>query len=117
MNKEPYGTFCELFGATPKNRILEEYFTFGKGDYPINGIAENTGVKKSTAYKIATELINKGYLLPTRKIGGMQFYKLNQENPDIQLLLQIDKLILQQLGKAYEQQFKKTELVTIRKSN
>ncbi|HLD12104.1 MAG TPA: hypothetical protein VJB87_00755 [Candidatus Nanoarchaeia archaeon] len=110
--QEEYGEFCRIFGPTPKNKIIEEYLTCGKADYPINGIAENTGVKKSTAYKIAAQLIEKKYLVPTRKIGGMQFYKLNAENKDVQLLFKIFNMILDKITEEYTP---KKEIINLKK--
>lgn len=40
------------------------------------------------------KMIEKGIVIPTRKIGKSQLFKLNLENPIVQKLIEMDKKLM-----------------------
>ena len=58
-------------------------------DYSISDIAEQAEIGRSTFYKLLDELLGNKIILPTRKYGNMQLYKLNINNEFVIALVQL----------------------------
>lgn len=89
LSKEPT-VFQEKFGATPMNKILEYITTISGMDFNITELARLSGVAYITTKKLVPDLIKKGFLKQTRKIGKATMYTANMDNPDLKAL---DRLI------------------------
>ncbi len=103
MKHEEYGYFCELFGATPRNRILEFFLEMRELDFAMCDVIEETGLNKATAYSTMEELVKYQIIIPTRKVGKTQLYKLNINRDDVQLLIEIFNKILRRMARKYEE--------------
>jgi len=99
------GIFCEVFGNTPRNRILEFFLTMRTLEYSIGDIALETSLSRASAYNIMGELIKRKIIIPTRKSSGAQLYMLNIEDKEVQLLLKIDNILLDKLFEEYEEKY------------
>lgn len=93
--------FMELFGASPTVRVLDYLLSVYPLDCSAGDIAENAQVSRTTLhYTIMPDLVKNGVLSMARKLGKIKLYKLNEKNPLVKKLLEIDKeLILGELSK------------------
>lgn len=79
MTKE-IGIFCEAFGDTPRNQLLEFFLEMRSTDFGIADVAKELKMNKATAYNVAKELIQRKIIIHCRIIGKTQTYKLNTQN-------------------------------------
>ena len=79
--------FVKFLGDSPKIRVLDMLITGRELDYSITDIAEQSGISRSTFYKLLDELLKSKILSPTRKMGAMQLYKINLENEFVKALV------------------------------
>lgn len=95
QSQKSWGKFCEVFGVTPRNRILEFFLEMRELDFPIGEVAKEIGLSRATAYAAMEELLREMYLIPSRKVSGGQLYRLDLGKEEVQLLIQSFQLILQ----------------------
>jgi DNA-binding MarR family transcriptional regulator len=92
--------FIEFMGDSPTIRVLDYLLTEKDIDFSISDMARNSGVGRTTLYRIWDKLIKNNIIVPTREIGQAKLFKLNTENQAIKKLLEIDNsLVLQDLKK------------------
>lgn len=84
MNK--YGKFCEVYGKTLRNKLLEYILEMGRLDFAVGGLAEEINISRPKAYQLITELEDEGIIKKTRIVGKTQLYSLNHENVKVKLL-------------------------------
>ena len=72
--------FVEFLGDSPKIRVLDMLITGRELDYSISDIAEQAGIGRATFYRMIDELLKKKIIMPTRKFGNIQLYKINLKN-------------------------------------
>lgn len=101
-SKKQWGEFCEVFGITPRNRILEFFLEMRELDFSIGDLAKETGLNRATTYNAMEELIKEGYVILSRKVSGGQLYKLNKEKKEVKILIESFNLILGKIVKEYE---------------
>ncbi len=95
------GTFCELFGATPRNRILEFFLEMRELDFSCGDIAEETDLPRATVYKTVDKLTRRRYLLPTRQVSGVQLYTLNMKKREVRLLMGVFQNVMKSVADQY----------------
>ena len=98
-----WGEFCNIFGATPRNRIIEFFLEARELDYGIGDVAEFTGLNRATAYNVMTELIQDHYVVPTRKLSGAQLFKLNVQKQEVKLLIEVFNRVQGKITEEYRQ--------------
>ncbi len=103
MDEWGIGIFCEVFGDTPRNRVIEEFLTLGKLDYPSKGIAENVTLPEKITSTIIKDLVKQGLVIPTRKVRGLQFYTFNKNNEQVKVLQKVFSQLLDSIAKEYSQ--------------
>ena len=91
---KPWGKFCKVFGANPRNRILEFFLESRELDFSIGNVSAVTELNRATTYNAIEELLSDGVIIPTRKISGAQLYKLNIEKEQVRLLVDTFNLVL-----------------------
>lgn len=96
------GEFCKVFGDTPRNRILEFLLAGRELDFGIGDVAKETGLNRATAYNTMEELIHDGFVVPTRKLGNTQLYKLNKNKSEVKALLEAFDMLLDKIAKEYQ---------------
>ena len=106
------GAFARVFGTTPRNIVIECFLEMRGLDYSIGDIAREIELNRMTAYKAIRKLEQEGYLAKTRKVSGSQLYKLNENNPEVKILIKTFDAIINAAARGYEMQ--KPEAMTIR---
>lgn len=102
MNEEkPWGAFCDLVGPSPRNRVLEIFLEGWEIDNGFGNVAEESSLNRATVYIVAQKLLKEGMILPTRKVGRAQLYKLNTDNEYAKALIKIFNLSLKIVEKEY----------------
>ena len=82
-----YGAFCEIYGATIHNRILEYLLENQDLDFAVGDMAKELKISKPKAYQIIREFEEKEYAKKSRIIGKTQLYLLNKKNERVKLFL------------------------------
>ena len=85
----------EIFGNSPKVKVLDTLIENPKLDYTKKELAEASGISKSTLYKLWDELEEEGIVVETRKIGNATLYKLNEDSKIVRELVRFEKRLLQ----------------------
>jgi len=101
-NKKMWGGFVDVFGNTPRNRILEFLLEMKDLDFTIGDISREIELNRATTYNVMEDLINEHIVRPTRKISGTQVYKLNTDKKEIKVLLITFNHILEMISKKRE---------------
>lgn len=93
--------FQELFGNTPKIRVLE-YLLEGRDlDHSIGDIAEGAGINRVTLFRLWPKIEKSKLVVHTRDIGNAKLFKLNMKNSYVKNLVELfDKLINEEFRKA-----------------
>ncbi|MBI2143949.1 hypothetical protein HYU17_02240 [Candidatus Woesearchaeota archaeon] len=93
--------FMEMFGASPAVRVLDYLLSVYPLDCSITDIAENAQISRTTLhYNIVPDLVKNEVLAVTRELGRIKLYRLNEKNPLVKKLLEVDKeLVLNELNK------------------
>lgn len=87
-------TFRELFGDTPKIRVLEYLLEGRELDHSIGDIAEGADINRVTLFRMWNDLKVTKIIVHTRNIGNAKLYKLNMENPRVRVLARLfDEII------------------------
>lgn len=82
--------FTEVFGNSPRVRLLDFLADHPDFDYTISQMAGFAEIARPTVYKLVAELQGQGMLTFTRSVGDSKFYRLNLANPRIVSMLQVD---------------------------
>ncbi|MFH1376536.1 MAG: helix-turn-helix domain-containing protein [Candidatus Woesearchaeota archaeon] len=97
---EQKSLFIEFMGDSPTIKILDYLLTERDLDFSITDIAKNSGIGRTTLYRIWADLIKNKIITSTRTIGKAKLYKLNKDNFVIKKLIEIDDaLIIKELKK------------------
>ena len=100
---EEKSLFIEFMGDSPNIRVLDYLLTERELDFSITDIAKNSGIGRTTLYRIWDDLTRNKIIIPTRIIGKAKLYRLNKDNFKIKKLIEIDdKLMLEDLKKRSE---------------
>ena len=81
------GAFCETYGNTIPNRILEYLMENEDLDFAVGDMAKELEISKPKAYEIIGKFEKNGYLKKSRIVGKTQLYILNKENSRVKLFL------------------------------
>jgi len=97
---EDKSTFIQTFGDYPLIKILDFLIYSRDFDYPITEIAKNSEVNFQTLKKLWPQLEKRKLIVQTRVLGGADLYRINQENPVIQKLIDLNNFLCwQKVGK------------------
>ena len=77
-------------GDTPQLRIVDFFLDNKESDYSKKEIIEYTGISKTTFYKVWGEMMQLGFLKPTRKYDRAQLYALNNDSRLLQRFIDLD---------------------------
>ncbi len=81
------GAFCETYGNTIPNRILEYLMENEDLDFAVGDMAKELQISKPKAYEIIGDFEKKGYVKKSRIVSKTQLYILNKENIRVKLFL------------------------------
>ena len=86
-SKEPdYGTFCEVYGKTLRNLVLENILERGDLDFAVSDILNEIAISKPKLYQIVEDLFKNKIIIKSRSVAGTQLYLLNKKNRKVSLL-------------------------------
>ena len=104
------GVFCETYGNTINNRILE-YLLENQGlDFAVGDMAKELRISKPKAYKAIEEFEKKRYVKKSRIVGKTQLYILNVEDKRVKLFLKDFKECLRLVAEEYEEKAKSDDV-------
>ncbi len=86
--------FRELFGDTPKVRVLEYFLEGRELDHSLGDIAEGAGINRVTLFRLWPEIEKSHLVVHTRNIGNAKLFMLNRENPRMLKLIQLFDALL-----------------------
>ena len=98
------GAFCETYGNTIPNRILEYLMENEDLDFAVGDMAKELQISKPKAYEIIGNFEKKGYVKKSRIVGKTQLYILNKENSRVKLFLGDFKECLRIVAEEYSEE-------------
>ncbi len=94
-----------LLGNSPKVKLIELLLIGRRIEYCISDMAEYANVGRTTIYRMLDDMLKNKIIKPTRKIGRIQLYQLNMENPyNIQMWNMLKKIMKINSEKEIERQ-------------
>ena len=106
--------FVKFLGDTPKIRVLDVLITGRELDYSISDIAGQAKIGRATFYRMLDELLRNKIIIPTRKFGNMQLYKLDLENEFVRGIIKLyDHIINVASEREIKKQNKKLEKLIV----
>lgn len=100
------GAFCETYGNTIRNKILEYILENKDIDFAVGDMAKELGISKPKCYEIIKEFKKKGYILESRIIGKTQLYGINGDNKRVKLFLKNFMECLKIIAEEYQEDAK-----------
>lgn len=92
--KTNQSAFVKVLGDTPYIKVLDFLLSEGRIlDYSLTDISKQTGVAWSTLHEVWPGFEQLGLVVKTRTIGRSKLYKINDENPLVQILIKSDFLL------------------------
>src|SRR3989338_2935626 len=85
--KDFTGKYCEVYGNTLDNQILEYLLEASDVDIAIGDMAKELGISKPKAYAVMAAFGSKGWINKTRLVGKTQMYHLNKDNTIVKIFL------------------------------
>lgn len=83
-------------GKTPKLRILDFLLDNRLFDFSKKEIIEGTEMSKATFYKYWPEIEEDDLVKENRKYGKTVLYKINEDNPTVKKLIELDEKLVDQ---------------------
>jgi len=81
------GAFCETYGNTIHNRVLQFMLEIQHLDFAIRDMAKYISISKPKAHEIMKEFEKKGYAKKTRLVGKPQLYTINKNNKRVRIFM------------------------------
>jgi len=107
--------FRNLFGDTPKIRVLEFLLSARDLDHSIGAIAKGAGINRVTLFRLWSEIEHSSIVTHTRNIGNAKLFILNRKNPYVGNLMVMFDNILEAPGLITRATAKSLTLVKSRK--
>lgn len=104
--------FLETMGESPRNKVLEYFVECDTLDIAISDIIEEYNLNKATTYNLINKLLFQKIIIPTRKVGNTQLYRLNKENHVSQILMNIMNDCIARVAEEYGE--KEKQVITIK---
>ena len=80
------GIFCDIYGKSLRNQILEFILEFDELDFAVSDI--EVDLSKPRKYQLIRQLEKEGIIIKSRVVGGTQLYNLNENNLKVKLLVE-----------------------------
>ncbi len=90
--------FIKTFGDYPLIRVLDFLIYSRDFDYPITEIAKNSNVNFLTIKKIWPQLEKNKFVISTRTLGNGKLFKINEKNPVVVKLIELNKFLCLQFA-------------------
>src|SRR3989344_114929 len=104
MIKGNESSFVLVMGNTPFIRVVDFLLENRPFDYSKTDLAKNAEVGWSTLHGIWKILERAKIVKRTRIVGKSKMYKLNEENPVVRKLIELDSKISDSLAENFEEE-------------
>ncbi len=101
--------FLDVLGYNPQAKILDVLITGRRLEYSASGIIRAADIGRATFYMLFPQLLKQNLILPTKKIGNIQLYTINQKNPTVQQLIKLHNQILRSVFEKHKVEIKPVE--------
>ena len=88
MKEEPT-LLVQFLGNNPTIRIMD-FFLDNRTDYSKNEIIQGVGMSKTTFYKVWGKLEKFKVVVPTRRYGKAQLFKINEKNEIVKKMISME---------------------------
>jgi len=105
---EEKSIFLQVFGDSPKLRIVDFLVVHSDFDYAMKEIATKSGVGYSTLRLFWDDLIKNNIVELTRELGKAKLYRLNRNNPAVKAF---EKMYWEVTDKIIEQRHDKKKVL------
>jgi predicted DNA-binding protein YlxM (UPF0122 family) len=103
--------FCEMYGNTIRNRILE-YLLESQGlDFSVGDMAKEIGVSRPKAYEIIGDFEKNGRVMKSRVVGKTQLYILNMSDARVKMFMRTFKDCLKLVVEEYSERSSKKQSI------
>ena len=109
---EKMGIFCDMYGESIRNRVLEYLLENRELDIAVGDMAKEIGISRPKAYEVIKEFEKKKFIIKSRIVGKTQLYMLHKENDVVKLHIKNFKECLKLVAAEYGE--KKELLVKVR---
>ncbi len=82
-----YGMFCEVYGKSLRNLVVEYLLEMRDLDFAVGDMAEELDISRPKAYEIIKILIKENIVKKSRIISGTQLFILNKDEAKVKLLM------------------------------
>lgn len=86
-----------VFGDSARVKILAAMLSERDHDLNVTDIANMAGVVRSTVYDHLDELQEMHLIVKTREVSGAPMYQINNDNPIVERIREIEGLALREL--------------------
>lgn len=83
------GVFCEFFGNTIHNQVLEYILEHEDLDFAASDVASWLGISRPKAYEYLYLFAKKKMVVKTRIVGGTQLYSLDASSIIVKKILRV----------------------------
>ena len=97
--KEGENTFLNFFDRSPKMKILDVLITGREFEYTLNDVVNASKVNRQNAFNILREMVDLKIIKKAKKVGRLQYYRLNIENEAVKQLIKVYDTILQKYSR------------------
>ena len=101
---EEQSVFMRTFGDYPLIRVLNFLMYSRDFDYPITEIAKNAQVNFQTLKKLWPQLEQDRVVISTRKMGGIVLYKINEKNPVVKKIVELNTFLCWEYAETLEKE-------------
>lgn len=82
-----FGAFCELYGKSIRNLVIE-YLLENRGlDFAIGDMAKELNISRPKAYEVIKDFEKRGFVIKKRVVSGTQLYILNEKGWEVKQLV------------------------------
>jgi hypothetical protein len=108
------GCFCETYGITIENRVLELILISGETDWAIGDVAWELKISRPKAYEVIGNFEKRRIVKKSRIVGRTQLYTLNKDSPLSKIYLRNFKECLNMVVEEYTKPKKKAAVMARR---
>ena len=101
IKKKLIGVFCEIYGNTIENRILEYLLENSGLDFAIGDVARELSISRPKTYQVIKTFEKDKRVKKSRIVGKTQLYILNKSNLRVKLFLRNFKECLKIVAEEY----------------
>ncbi len=86
--------FLEFMGNNPVMKMFDYLLTIRDLDFSKTDAIVNSKIGRSTFYRLWDKFLDLNIVVPSRKIGKIQLYKLNVDDERVKKLIELYEVLL-----------------------